>query len=207
MPEQPCGSGCPQCYPYQRYYEATARRDREPSTPEREHQKTSEKVEEAGGQQDAHKNGEESDSPKHKEGGPPLLYIGDNCNTEGVEWQQVEDNFSLLSCANLPAISTDMYLTPFAHFSDGRKWLPSSHCFLTDRAHDAPFRSTYQSWTYVTCVTRANPTWLKCSRGLLRLAMYSVCILLMLSFHTGRSDTSPPPHKMNRSSAVRCGRW
>ncbi len=49
--------------------------------------------------------------------GPQLRYATHDHN--GEEWEHVEGSFSLLLCANLPAISTDSYLAPYAHLSDG----------------------------------------------------------------------------------------
>jgi sphingosine kinase len=54
---------------------------------------------------------------EEEEVGPGLRYIGRRAAK--ANWKVIEDNFSLFVASNVRGISTDTFLTPYAHLSDG----------------------------------------------------------------------------------------
>ncbi len=59
----------------------------------------------------------DDDNNSNESHGPPLHYIG--ARSDATEWTVMENDFSLFLVSNVRAISTDTFLTPYAHLSDG----------------------------------------------------------------------------------------
>lgn len=73
---------------------------------------------------------------EEEEVGPGLRYIGRRAAK--ANWKVIEDNFSLFVASNVRGISTDTFLTPYAHLSGTRPRLdacthlfPLAHLFLS----------------------------------------------------------------------------
>jgi hypothetical protein len=67
---------------------------------------------------------------EEEEVGPGLRYIGRRAAK--ANWKVIEDNFSLFVASNVRGISTDTFLTPYAHLSGARPRLDAcTHLFAT----------------------------------------------------------------------------